>query len=84
MVREPEAGMTDNVVTLNMVTRLPIPVDRVLDDAQAAGLTQVIVIGVTADGEEYFASSEADGGNVLWQMERAKKRLLAVPDRDDL
>lgn len=76
--------MTDNVVTLNVVTRLPVPVDRILDGAQAADLTQVIVIGVTAGGEEYFASSEADGGNVLWQIERAKKRLLAVPDRNDL
>jgi hypothetical protein len=38
------------------------------------------VLGYDAGGDEYFASSYADGGTVLWLMERLKKRLLQVGD----
>ena len=33
-------------------------------------------MGYTETGEEYFASSIADGGDVLWLMERMKAALL--------
>ena len=40
-------------------------------------------MGFTADGdEEYFASSYADGGTVLWLLERLKKRLID-PDAEN-
>jgi len=38
----------------------------------------VIVIGYTKDGDEYFASSKADGGEIIWLLERMKLRLLTV------
>lgn len=68
--------MTDNVVTLRTITKLDIPAERVLKDAEAAKLTGVMVIGYDADGDEYFASSIADGGTCLWLMERMKKHLI--------
>jgi hypothetical protein len=68
--------MTDNVVTLRTITKLDIPADRVLAEASKAGLTSVMVIGYDADGDEYFASSIADGGTCLWLMERMKKQLM--------
>jgi hypothetical protein len=68
--------MTDNVVTLRTITKLDIPADRVLAEASKAGLTSVMVIGYDADGDEYFASSIADGGTCLWLMERMKKHLI--------
>jgi hypothetical protein len=64
------------VIELNCVTRLDIPPTRILKAAKKAGLTQVIIIGVDANGMEYFASSVADGGSVLWALERAKITLL--------
>ena len=70
----------DNVVVLPVVTRLAVPVDRVLKSALEAGLTEVVVIGYDADGDHYFSSSEPDGPSVLWAMERAKLRLLRVED----
>lgn len=65
-----------NVVEFGGVTKLDIPVDRILAKAADAGLTDAVVIGYGADGEFYFASSLADGGDVLWLLELAKRRLF--------
>lgn len=35
-------------------------------------------IGYDADGAEYFASSIADGADVLWLLERLKQQLLTT------
>jgi hypothetical protein len=70
------AGISDNVVYARIPTRLDVPCERILEGAQKAGLTEVVVLGFDADGNEYFASSVADGGDVLWHLERAKFRLL--------
>lgn len=67
----------DNVTILPVVTTLAVPVDRVLKKALDNGLKSVIVIGITDDGEFWFSASEADGGDVLWWLEVAKKRLMA-------
>lgn len=65
------------VVFLNCVTKLDLPADRVLE--QAIGkLDKVVLIGYDKEGAEYFASSVADGGTVLWLMEKMKKALLNV------
>ena len=69
-----------SVVILDMVTTHDIPAERVLRGALDADLEQVTIVGVGADGEEYFASSVADGGSVLWMIERAKLKLLQVVD----
>lgn len=57
-----------------------IPTQRVLDGIKDNNLETVIVLGFTNDGEEYFASSVADGGTILWLIERLKKKLLEYPD----
>jgi hypothetical protein len=67
------------VVDLDVVTTLDLDPDRILDRAKGQ-LETVIIIGVDEDGDEYFASSVADGGSALWMMERAKKALLETPD----
>jgi len=65
-----------DVVLLNVVTRLDIPVERVLDGATNAELEEVVVIGYDKEGEFYFSSNKANGGSVLWLLEQAKKELL--------
>lgn len=72
--------MTDNVVEWGGITRLDMPPERVLTKALDGKLTSVVILGHTEDGDEYFASSLADGGDVLWLLERCKKLLLEVPD----
>lgn len=69
----------DNVVDLNVITTLPLDPDRVLSKALGK-LERVMVIGIDKDGEEYFASSESDGGTCIWDMERAKLKLLRLVD----
>lgn len=67
------------VVNFTGITKLDIPADRVLEAAVGA-LDQVVIMGYDHEGREYFASSVADGGDVLWLMERCKKKLLEVCD----
>lgn len=67
----------DNITILQCVTRLDIPVERVLEQAQDR-LETIVIMGWDKDGDLYFASSVADGGEVLWLMELCKKALLNV------
>lgn len=63
------------VVDFNGITKLDLDPDRVLDSAKGK-LDSAVVIGFDKDGDLYFASSKADGGDVLWLLEKAKKELL--------
>jgi len=68
-----------NVVTLGCVTYLDLPADRILEGA-AGKLESVVLCGWDKDGEPYFASSLAGGGDVLWLLEKCKARLLQDVD----
>lgn len=68
-----------NVITLPCITRLDVPPERVLQAALEKGLDGVVVMGYK-DGEPYFASSYADGGDVMWLMELCKAQLLKIAD----
>ena len=70
------------VTILRVLTTLDVPIDRVLEGALAADLDAVVVLGYDKNGDEYFASSNADGGDVVWLMERMKLKLLQVTDQD--
>jgi len=72
--------MNDNVVELECVTTLPIPVERVIRKAGEANLSSVVVIGWEPDGGFYFASNDPSGPECLWLLELAKKRLLELGD----
>jgi hypothetical protein len=72
----PVAAPPDNVVFLNCVTRLDLPPDMILESAKGK-LKGLVILGYDNDDEEYFASTYADGCDVLWLLERYKKLLLA-------
>jgi hypothetical protein len=65
------------VVTFTGITKLDLPADRILENA-IGELDGVVILGYQKDGEEFFASSYADGGDVLWLLERCKKQLLEI------
>lgn len=69
-----------NVVVLPVATRLDLPPERILNAALARGLSEVVIVGFDNDGEEYFASSKSDGGDVLWHLQRAAHKLLKIAD----
>lgn len=68
--------MSDNVVEFTGVTKLDIPPERIIAAAAKADLESVVILGYCKDGEVYLSSSMADGGDVLWLFEIAKKALL--------
>lgn len=72
--------MSDNVVLFPGFTSLPIAPERVLEQAAKQKFDRVLIIGYTEDGEEYIAASDPDGGLFLWDVERAKLRLLRSGD----
>jgi hypothetical protein len=70
-----------NVVGFTGITKLPLNPDRLLE-AAVGQLERVLIIGIDKEGAEYFASSEPDGGTAIWDMERAKLKLLRLADEE--
>lgn len=66
------------VTVLPVITTLDLASERVLESALAAGLKGCIVIGTNQDGTPYFASTWADGGDILWHTELMKLRLMGL------
>ena len=66
------------VINLEQITRLDIPPERVIDNAPVEELESAVLLGWKKDGEFYFVSSIANGPDVLWLMELAKKKLLEI------
>lgn len=52
-------------------------VTEVIEGALQAGLKEIIVMGVTKDGIEFFATSKAYAPDIVWALERLKMRLLS-------
>lgn len=69
-----------NVVDLPVITCLPLDPKRVIAGAANHEFKRVMIIGVLEDGDEYFASSDPDGGTLLWDMERTRHALMKVAD----
>ena len=63
------------VVPLGCVTRLDLDPDQVLEGAKGK-LEGVVIIGYDNEGNEFFSSTYADGGTVLWLLESCKKALF--------
>jgi hypothetical protein len=66
------------VVDLNVVTKLDLPPEKVLNKAADVKFLDVVILGFDEEGDFYFAASSADGGDVLWLLEMAKKQLMEV------
>lgn len=69
-------NIVTNVIPLPVITTLDLDAERVLEGAINSTLQSCIVLGYDADGEFYFASTMADGGEVLWLLEMAKLKLM--------
>lgn len=53
-----------------------LSVDDILTFAYKRGLTSILVVGYDEDGYLYCNSSEEDGAELLWLIERAKLALM--------
>lgn len=75
----PDKVSKTKLVFLPVLTKHDIPADRCLEEALGK-LEGVAIMGYDKDGKEYFASSYADGGTLLWLMERMKIRLFNMDE----
>jgi hypothetical protein len=75
---DPAPQRTAQILRWRGITKLDLPAEQVLGAAVDEGLRAVVVLGYNADGGEYFASSIADGADVLWLLERLKLKLLTT------
>ena len=66
-----------NIIDLPVITTLDLSPDRVLEAAKG-NLEIAIIVGVDKEGDFYFSSTKADGGEVLWWLEMAKRKLFEV------
>ena len=73
--------MSAEVLPFTGITSLDVDPARILEAAKDAGLTEVVICGVNADGDEYFASSVADASAAGWHLDRAKWQLMRQVDR---
>lgn len=69
-----------DVVILRNMTRLPLPPERVIDALPP--MERLTVVGQTKEGKFYFASTEADGEKVCFDLERGRHRLMTMLDGD--
>lgn len=63
------------VVYLQNETTLPIPPDRILNEA-IDELEDVVLVGTAKDGSLYFASSETSRARMLYLLELAKLEVM--------
>ena len=67
----------NNVISFGGITKLDLDPDIVLESNKGC-FEGFILAGWDKDGNEVFASTYADGGTVIWLLERMKIRLLTV------
>lgn len=73
--------MSAEVLPFTGTTTLDLDPAQIIEAARDARLTEVVICGVDADGNEYFASSLADAGDAGWHLDRAKWNLMRQVDR---
>jgi len=71
-----------NVVDLDTVSTIDTPVHKIINKAEGANLTDIVILGFDAEGELFFSSSKADAGEVFYHLEMAKYRLMKVCNRE--
>ena len=69
--------MSAKIIPFTGITTLDLDPDLILETNKGK-LAGVVILGYGQDGEEVFASTYADGGTVLWLLERCKQMLLNV------
>ena len=69
-----------NIIDFPGITKLNLDPDRTLENTKGK-LTGFVIRGYDKEDNEYFASTFADGSEVLWLLERCKKELMAVQDK---
>jgi hypothetical protein len=73
--------MSEDAVELGCITKLDLPPQKVLNYALEHDLDSIVIVGYTKDGEEYFASSVADGAQAMYLLQRGIWSLNKMQDQ---
>lgn len=77
--------MTAKIIPFNGITKLNLDPDIVLENLKGK-LDGFVLLGYEKGADEncvateFFSSTYADGGTVLWLMERCKRRLMQIAE----
>jgi ABC-type branched-subunit amino acid transport system substrate-binding protein len=66
------------VIKFHGISRLDLDPNDIIEQIRDLKLDGIVILGYTQDNREFFATSYADGGTVLWLMEQCKRDLLDV------
>ena len=75
--------MSAEIILFNGLTKLDLDPDVILENLKGK-LDGFVILGYEKGADEkcvateFFSSTYADGGTVLWLMERCKRRLMEV------
>lgn len=72
--------MTAQIIKWSGLTKLDIPVERVLNGALDRELQSAVVVGFTQEGDLHFASSVASGAEAIFLLQRAIHNLNRMMD----
>lgn len=64
-----------DVIPFSGVTRLDLDPDVILENLKGQ-LTGFVITGYDTEGQEFFASTYADGGDALWLLKRCEFNLV--------
>lgn len=67
------------VVSFRGVTTLDLDPDRTLEGCKGI-LDNFILCGYDKEGEIFFSSTIADGGDVMWLLEKCKYYLMEISE----
>ena len=73
--------MSAKIIPFTGITRFDLDPDITLENLKAR-FKGFVICGYTTEGEEFFASTYADGGIALWLLERCKRQLLDTDGTD--
>jgi hypothetical protein len=71
--------VTAKIIPFTGVTTLDLDPDVVLENLKGK-FEGLVYAGFDKDGKEFFGATYADGGTVLWLLERLKLQLLRTAD----
>lgn len=68
-----------NIIDLPVITKLDLDADKTLENLRGK-LSGFVLAGYDKEGNEFFSSTYADGGDVVWLLERCKISVLTQND----
>ena len=71
-----------NVINLPVITKLDLDADKTLENLKGK-LSGFVLAGYDKDGNEFFSSTYASSGDIVWLLERCKLVVLTQGEHEN-